>query len=56
VLEGSGRFGREVGVEVQDGSVAPYAGVHLTRWCAAVRRGQHTKSVGYSGHVVGTGS
>lgn len=46
VLGGSGRFSREVGAEVvQGGLVAPYAGVHLTRrWCAAVRRGQHTKS------------
>lgn len=42
---------------VQGALVAPYAGVHLTRrWCAAVRRGRHTKSAGYSGHVAGTGS
>lgn len=39
------------------GLVAPYGGVHSTRrWCATVRRGQHTKSAGYSGHVTATGS
>ena len=35
--------------------VAPYGGVRLTRrWCATVRRGRHTKSAGYSGHVTAT--
>lgn len=68
MLGGSGRFGRKVGAgdggatrgKGREVLVAPYAGVHLTRkrrrWCAAVRRGRHTKSAGYSGHVAQAGT
>ena len=54
--------GRRRAAEVDDDEakgvvlVAPYGGVRLTRrWCATVRRGRHTKSAGYSGHVTGYG-
>ncbi|EFN61640.1 hypothetical protein EAG_05944 [Camponotus floridanus] len=54
---GDGGATRRKGREVL---VAPYARVHLTRkrrrWCAAVRRGRHTKSAGYSGHVAQAGT